>query len=86
MPGASWRALHTYNNVRLHSGIGYVTPQARLEGRDQQILASALQKSHGEPFRAATGLMVGFLRRGSHLGRALASYYGGHVDQDHQVD
>jgi putative transposase len=28
-----------YNTVRLHSAIGYVPPQAKLEGRDQQILA-----------------------------------------------
>lgn len=27
-----------YNTVRLHSAIGYVTPQARLEGSDQQII------------------------------------------------
>lgn len=26
-----------YNTVRLHSAIGYVTPQAKLEGRDQEI-------------------------------------------------
>jgi hypothetical protein len=28
-----------YNTVRLHSAIGYVPPQAKLESRDQQILA-----------------------------------------------
>lgn len=26
-----------YNTVRLHSAIGYVTPQAKLEGRAEQI-------------------------------------------------
>ncbi len=26
-----------YNNIRLHSAIGYVTPKDKLEGRDQQI-------------------------------------------------
>jgi transposase InsO family protein len=26
-----------YNNVRLHSAIGYVTPKAKLDGRDKQI-------------------------------------------------
>jgi len=31
-------SVHEYNTLRLHSGIGYVTPQARLQGRDQQIL------------------------------------------------
>jgi hypothetical protein len=28
----------------LHSGIGYVTPQARLEGRDQQIVIERRRK------------------------------------------
>jgi transposase InsO family protein len=36
--------VNEYNRVRLHSGIGYVTPQARLEGRDQQILAERRRK------------------------------------------
>jgi transposase InsO family protein len=36
--------VREYNRVRLHSGIGYVTPQARLEGRDQQILAERHRK------------------------------------------
>jgi transposase InsO family protein len=36
--------VNEYNTVRLHSGIGYVTPQARLEGRDQQILAERRRK------------------------------------------
>jgi transposase InsO family protein len=33
-----------YNEVRLHSGIGYVTPLARLTGQDQQILAERQRK------------------------------------------
>jgi len=33
-----------YNTVRLHSAIGYVTPQARLEGRHTQILAERDRK------------------------------------------
>jgi transposase InsO family protein len=33
-----------YNTVRLHSGISYVTPQARLQGRDEQILADRRRK------------------------------------------
>lgn len=37
-------SVNEYNTVRLHSGIGYVTPQARLEGRDQQILAERHRK------------------------------------------
>jgi transposase InsO family protein len=36
--------VHEYNTLRLHSGIGYVTPQARLEGRDQQILIERHRK------------------------------------------
>jgi transposase InsO family protein len=36
--------VNEYNAVRLHSGIAYVTPQARLEGRDQQILAERRRK------------------------------------------
>jgi putative transposase len=36
--------VHEYNTLRLHSGIGYVTPQARLEGRDQQIVAERRRK------------------------------------------
>ena len=35
--------LH-YNTVRLHSAIGYVTPQAKLEGRDKEILAERDRK------------------------------------------
>ena len=51
--------VHEYNTLRLHSGIGYVTPQARLEGRDQQIVAERRRKlavarqaremAHGQP-------------------------------------
>jgi putative transposase len=36
--------VREYNTVRLHSGISYVTPQARLEGRDQQIIAERRSK------------------------------------------
>jgi putative transposase len=32
------RYVEHYNTVRLHSAIGYVTPQAKLEGRDKAIL------------------------------------------------
>ncbi len=31
------RFVRDYNNSRLHSAIGYVTPEAKLEGREQQI-------------------------------------------------
>lgn len=33
-----------YNTVRLHSAIGYVTPQAKLEGREQEIFAERDRK------------------------------------------
>ncbi|MFC1835854.1 transposase [Thermodesulfobacteriota bacterium] len=33
-----------YNAVRLHSAIGYVTPGAKLEGRDKQIFAERDRK------------------------------------------
>jgi transposase InsO family protein len=32
--------VEQYNTVRLHSAIGYVTPQDKLEGRAEQILAA----------------------------------------------
>ncbi len=38
------RYVEHYNTVRLHSAIGYVTPQAKLEGRDKQILAERDRK------------------------------------------
>ena len=33
-----------YNTVRLHSAIGYVTPQDKLHGRDKEILAARDRK------------------------------------------
>ena len=33
-----------YNEVRLHSGIGYVTPLTKLEGRDKQVFAERDRK------------------------------------------
>jgi putative transposase len=38
------RYVEHYNTVRLHSAIGYVTPLAKLEGRDQAILAERDRK------------------------------------------
>jgi putative transposase len=35
-----------YNNVRLHSAIGYVPPRAKLEGRDKTIFAERDRKLH----------------------------------------
>jgi len=35
-----------YNNVRLHSAIGYVTPRAKLEDRDKTIFAERDRKLH----------------------------------------
>ena len=33
-----------YNEVRLHSAIGYVTPQTKLEGREKQVFAERDRK------------------------------------------
>jgi putative transposase len=38
------RYVEHYNTVRLHSAIGYVTPQAKLQGRDKEILAERDRK------------------------------------------
>ena len=38
--------VHHYNQVRLHSAIGYVTPQAKLEGREKAIFAERDCKLH----------------------------------------
>lgn len=44
-----------YNEVRLHSAIGYVAPAAKLAGRDQAIFADRDRKLHAarESRRAA---------------------------------
>jgi len=36
--------VHEYNTVRLHSAIGYVTPQDKLEGREGRIFAERKRK------------------------------------------
>jgi len=33
-----------YNELRLHSAIGYVTPKTRLEGREQEVFAERDRK------------------------------------------
>jgi putative transposase len=38
------RYVEHYNTVRLHSALGYVTPQAMLEGRQQEIWAQRDRK------------------------------------------
>ena len=38
------RYVEHYNTVRLHSAIGYVTPQAKLDGRDKEIVADRDRK------------------------------------------
>ena len=38
------RYVEHYNTVRLHSAIGYVTPQAKLEGREPAIFAERDRK------------------------------------------
>lgn len=34
------RFVHHYNNVRLHSALGYVTPATKLGGREQQVFSA----------------------------------------------
>ena len=53
-----------YNSKRLHSAIGYVTPQAKLEGRDQQIheerdrkLEAARERRKAEHARQRDGIL-----------------------------
>jgi len=48
---------HEYNILRLHSGIGYVT-QARLKGRDKQIVAERSRKRRGTPSQGDGALPV----------------------------
>jgi putative transposase len=38
------RYVEHYNTVRLHSAIGYVTPQVKLEGREKEIFAARDRK------------------------------------------
>ena len=38
------RYVEHYNTVRLHSAIGYITPQAKLQGREKEIFAARDQK------------------------------------------
>ncbi len=38
------RYVEHYNNVRLHSAIGYITPKDKLEGRDTEIFAARDRK------------------------------------------
>jgi transposase InsO family protein len=48
------RYVEYYNTVRLHSAIGYVTPQTRLEGRQQEIFTARDQKLEAARARRAT--------------------------------
>ena len=57
-----------YNNVRLHSATGYVTPKDKLEGREQQIFDERDRKLAEAPHRPHPGAAhqpaPGLLRRG----------------------
>jgi hypothetical protein len=43
--------LAHYNEVRLHSAIGYVTPAAKLAGREREIFADRDRKLNAAPER-----------------------------------
>ena len=47
------RFVNDYNTVRLHSAIGYVTPQAMLDGRQKEILAERDRKIEQARLRRA---------------------------------
>jgi transposase InsO family protein len=53
------RPVEHYNTVRLHRALGYVTPQAQLEGREREIFAArdhkleAARERRKQPRRAA---------------------------------
>ncbi len=54
-----------YNEIRLHSAIGYVTPKDRLEGRQEEIfaareskLAEARARRQGRAAKAADSLVA----------------------------
>jgi len=36
--------VNYYNNIRLHSAIGYVAPLAKFNGKDKEIIAARQQK------------------------------------------
>ena len=38
------RYVEYYNNVRLHSAIGYITPKDKLEGREKTVFADRDRK------------------------------------------
>lgn len=48
------RYVEYYNTVRLHSAIGYVTPQTRLEGRQQEVFEARDRKLDAARTRRAT--------------------------------
>lgn len=46
--------VEQYNRRRLHSSLGYVTPEAKLNGQDQTIFAERTQKLHAARQRRQT--------------------------------
>ena len=50
------RSVQEYNELRLHSGIGYIVPKDRLEGREEQVW-SERQQVLGRPGKAPSGTL-----------------------------
>jgi transposase InsO family protein len=63
--------VHEYNTIRLHSAIGYIAPQDKLEGRQEAIFAERKRKLREAQKRR--NLYRGILRRTAPLGQALDS-------------
>ncbi len=61
--------LEHYNTVRLHSALGYVTPQAVLEGRQQKIWAQRHRQLEAARWELQRGVWAARLGQDSHLHR-----------------
>ena len=56
-----------YNQVRLHSALGYVTPQDKLEGKEKEIFAERDRKTGGGPGLASAATPRGPSKSGDGL-------------------